>query len=403
MKKIITSEILAKRLLIALCFMFTLCCLKLCAEEVIISPAQAQVDREKFIAEAKKYVGSPYVYGAVGPDSFDCSGLIYFVARESIGKQMPRTAKALYSYCRIVPDKDKEIGDLLFFKTTSSGNISHVGIYIGNGQFISAISDGPNTGVIISSLRQDYWKDKYVAAGQFIKSGKQKQEFTDEEYVPEEKTEKKDNSTVAKAGTVDVSKMTFGEKLYNGLILDASVFCDWSMISPTSFMISFRGIDVHANCRYSFWKLQPGLGFVLRFNTGLGMFQMPILISSTINDYIRVYAGPVINFAEGTLIDTEKTIKGSTFPGILGCSVTTPAIKAGATKIQFAQDFSYTIFNNEDNSALSFVESVAAGFVLYTGVRVSFPVNAFKKSNETKVQKKAKTDNMQVETNNADI
>ena len=171
----------AQRILFLLIMLFSMCCLKLCAEDAFVTPAQAKENREKFVALSKQYVGCPYVYGAVGPSSFDCSGLIYYVARESIKVQLPRTAKAIYNYCRIVDDVDREIGDLLFFKTTSSGTISHVGIYIGNKQFISAISDGPNTGVIVSSLNQDYWKARYVCTGQFIKSGKQKQEFTDEE------------------------------------------------------------------------------------------------------------------------------------------------------------------------------------------------------------------------------
>ena len=85
----------AKRTLSLMLLVFCLCCVKLCAEDT--SPAEAQVMREKFVAESKKYVGSPYVLGAVGPDKFDCSGLVYFCARESIQKQLPRTAKALYN------------------------------------------------------------------------------------------------------------------------------------------------------------------------------------------------------------------------------------------------------------------------------------------------------------------
>ena len=88
-----------------------------------MTTAQAKVHRENFVSMAKQKVGSPYVLGAVGPNTFDCSGLIYFCAREAANKQLPRTAKALYSYCRIVKDSDKEVGDLLFFKTTASGNI----------------------------------------------------------------------------------------------------------------------------------------------------------------------------------------------------------------------------------------------------------------------------------------
>jgi len=400
MMKSLKSEILAKRMLIALAAVFSLCCLKLCADDMVISPAQAQVERDNFVTEAKKYVGAPYVYGAVGPESFDCSGLIYFVAREATGKQLPRTAKAIYNYCRIIPDKNKEVGDLLFFKTTGTDTISHVGIYIGNGQFISAISDGPNTGVIISSINQDYWKGKYVAAGQFLKSGKAEEVVVEEKYVPEEepkveekKTKKVETKKETQPETKPKSKTnvvainsnekkpaaegTFGKKLHDNLVLDASVYCDWSLISPNSFMISWRGIDVQTNCYYSAWSLRPGIGLVFRFNYGLKMFQIPVLFSSTLNDYLRIYAGPVISFSHGTLLKTDKEVKGSVFPGIIGASVTTPAFKAGPTFIQFVQDISYTTFNNEDNSALSPLESISAGFVLYTGMKFTVPAKNF--------------------------
>ena len=178
----------------------------------ILTTAQAKVRRENFVSMAKQKVGSPYVLGAVGPNTFDCSGLIYFCAREAANKQLPRTAKALYSYCRIVKDSDKEVGDLLFFKTTASGNISHVGIYIGNSQFISAISDGPNTGVIISSLKQDYWKGKYVGAGQFLPSGKS---FEDEDEIIEE-IAVLDSDSNSKSGSKKAKKVSGLQSGYKG-------------------------------------------------------------------------------------------------------------------------------------------------------------------------------------------
>ena len=84
----------AKKTLSLLMLAFCLCCVKLCAEDT--SPAEAQLMREKFVAESKKHVGAPYVLGAVGPDNFDCSGLVYYCSRESLKKQLPRTAKAIY-------------------------------------------------------------------------------------------------------------------------------------------------------------------------------------------------------------------------------------------------------------------------------------------------------------------
>lgn len=359
-----STNMFAKRVLFFLLLVFSLCCFKLCAEDM--TTAEAMLAREKFVTEVKKYVGCPYQLGATGPDCFDCSGLIYFVARESIGKQLPRTAKALYSYCRVVPDSKKEVGDLLFFKTNNSGAaVTHVGVYIGNNQFISAISDGPNTGVIISSLNQDYWKPKYVACGQFIKSTKGKVEEKDfEEEV-----------VVAEDDSIEISLSNFD---LDALVFDASLYCDWSLITPNSFMINWRGLDLQSNVRYTKIPLQPGIGLAFRYNYGLGMFQIPILFSVTMNDYVRFYAGPVISFGNGSMVSTGETISPSVFPGILGAAFATPSIKVSKTKVQFVQDISYTVFNKPDNSALSFLDSVAAGLVLYTGVRVSMGMKNFR-------------------------
>ena len=203
---------LANRTLIIFTILFSLCCLKLCAEDV--SPAQAQVNREKFVAESKKYVGCPYVYGATGPDSFDCSGLIYYAANQSLGLQLPRTSKALYSFCRIVPKEKMEEGDLLFFKTNNTASITHVGIYIGGSQFISAISDGPNSGVIISSLNQEYWQPKYVGCGQFLASGKSKSSSKKNDF-DDEKNFNSSHSKNSKKSAQNSKNNCAGSSFYN--------------------------------------------------------------------------------------------------------------------------------------------------------------------------------------------
>ena len=386
-----SSNQLAKRTLSLLLILFSVCSLKLCAEDS--SPAQAQVKREKFVAEAKKYVGTPYQLGAVGPDKFDCSGLVYFVAREAIGVQLPRTSKALYSYCKIVPDSKKEVGDLLFFKTNSSAAVTHVGIYIGNNQFISAISDGPNVGVIISSLNQPYWKPKYVACGQFLKpgtggdtgsaGGASGENFDDGDTGGQVATSGKrtgdgkaenSNSNPAEKKVSSFKGSSFYKpdaSVLDALTMDAALFVGWSLISPNEFMLKWRGVDFQSNVRFSKWFLEPGLGFSLKYNHGLGLFQLPILLSATVNDYLRFYAGPVFSFGDATMVNSDKKISPSVFPGILGISLSTPSFNVSKAKVQVVQDISYTVFNKVDNSALSFVESLSAGLVLFTGVRVT--------------------------------
>ena len=366
-----------------LCFwlilLFSLACFKLCAEETAISPGQAQSMREKFVEEIKTHVGAPYEYGAVGPDSFDCSGLIYYSARESIKIQLPRTAKAIYNYVRIIPDEKREIGDLMFFKTTGSSTISHIGVYIGNNQFISAISDGPNTGTIVSSLNQDYWKGRYISTGQFLPSGKadykEGSALTETEMEEPFEYQGDDKTKADSLSPESAQPASFADNL----IFDTSVFFDWSLLSPRQFVFRYRGIDAEFHASYAGWKLNPGAGFILRFNTGLDTFQLPLVLSLSMNDYIRVYAGPVFTFSSVTLIDSDKTIKGSVFPGIIGLSLSTPKWKIGKVGLQAVQDISYTVFNRPDGAALPFMESVAAGLVMYTGVRLSIPLSAFYK------------------------
>ena len=372
-----SSRAMAKKTLSFMLLVFCMCCVRLCAEDS--SPAEAQVIREKFVAESKKHVGSPYVLGAVGPDKFDCSGLVYYCARESIQKQLPRTAKAIYNYCSIVPDKEKEVGDLLFFKTNNTAPITHVGIYIGNNQFISAISDGPNTGVIISSLNQDYWKPKYVACGRFLPSGKRKSSNSDSFDYEEDFVDDKKGSAQSNVNVKGSSYYNPDAKGLDVIAADASLFCDWSLISPNSFMFQWRGIDLHTNVRYTRWPLEPGFGAGFRFNVGMGVFQMPLMFSATVNDYFRFYAGPVITFGKARMMGTGDEAKGSFFPGIIGVSFSTPALNIGKFKGQVVQDISYTVFNKPDNSALSFTNSISAGLVFFTGIRVTLgPGSLFK-------------------------
>lgn len=373
---------LANRTLIVFTILFSICCLKLCAED--ISPAQAQVNREKFVAESKKYVGCPYVYGATGPDSFDCSGLIYYVANQALGLQLPRTSKAMYSFCKVVPKEKMEEGDLLFFKTNNTASITHVGIYIGGSQFISAISDGPNSGVIISSLDQEYWKPKYVGCGQFLASGKNKSSSVKRNF-DDEQSFNSSNSKTAKKSAQNSNTNFAGSSFYNpdvdfldSLTFDGIVACGWSLFSPNEFMLKWRGLNFETNVRISKWVLEPGFGFGIRYNYGIDVVQIPLIFSATLNDYVRFYAGPVITFGNPKMISTEKEISSSFFPGILGVTFSTPSFSINKAKVQFIQDVSYTVFNNPDNAALSFIESASAGIVMFTGIKVTLGMGAFK-------------------------
>lgn len=157
-----------------LIMLFVLACFSVCAENKTVKVSSStninKENRNKVVELAKSLEGKPYKYGTYGPNSFDCSGYVFYVFRTSIAKQLPRTATAIYDFCSSIKDSELEAGDLVFFKTTDSGRISHVGIYIGNNKFISAISDGTETGVLIRSLSDRYWKKTYYGAGRVLPS-----------------------------------------------------------------------------------------------------------------------------------------------------------------------------------------------------------------------------------------
>ena len=108
---------------------------------------------------AYKFLGKPYVYGATGPNAFDCSGLTQYVYNK-FGVGLSRTTYTQVGEGTKVQRSDLRSGDLVFFNT--EGSISHVGIYIGGGEFIHA----PRTGkpVMVSSLSDGYYSERYATA-----------------------------------------------------------------------------------------------------------------------------------------------------------------------------------------------------------------------------------------------
>ncbi|MCY0875978.1 MAG: NlpC/P60 family protein [Firmicutes bacterium] len=113
---------------------------------------------ERLIARAEKYLGDPYVWGGNSPAGFDCSGFTQYVFAQ-FGISLPHSAAAQAQMGTPVSEADLQPGDLVFFNT--SGGISHVGIYIGGGQFINAAS----TDVEIDNIHDPYyWSSRYVGA-----------------------------------------------------------------------------------------------------------------------------------------------------------------------------------------------------------------------------------------------
>ena len=99
--------------------------------------------REAVVDLAKKQVGKRYVYGATGPSAFDCSGLAQYVYKKAAKKTLPRTTYGQVTKGKKVSLSHLKKGDLLFWGSASAPY--HVGIYVGNGQYVHAAT--PSQGV----------------------------------------------------------------------------------------------------------------------------------------------------------------------------------------------------------------------------------------------------------------
>ncbi|NUU59219.1 C40 family peptidase [Paenibacillus sp. JW14] len=106
-----------------------------------------------------KTLGTSYKTGGTSTAGFDCSGFTTYVYK-SIGISLPRTSQSQYKTGTSVSRSQMRPGDLVFFNTLGNG-VSHVGIFVGNGKFAQSSS---SRGVIISSLSEKYWADRYIGA-----------------------------------------------------------------------------------------------------------------------------------------------------------------------------------------------------------------------------------------------
>ncbi|OFN88210.1 C40 family peptidase [Neisseria sp. HMSC064E01] len=136
-------------------------------QPVRISHIDRTQGSQELMLHSMGLVGTPYRWGGSSTATgFDCSGMIQFVYKNALDVSLPRTARDMAAASRKIPDNQLKAGDLVFFNTGGSSQYSHVGLYIGNGEFIHAPSSGKT--IKTEKLSSPYYAKHYLGAHTFF-------------------------------------------------------------------------------------------------------------------------------------------------------------------------------------------------------------------------------------------
>lgn len=140
-------------------------------QPMVFNQAPSSPAADDILFRAIGLVGTPYRWGGNTPDAgFDCSGLIGYVYRDAAGISLPRsTREMIVMRAPNVDINSLQSGDLVFFATSGGSQVSHAGIYVGEGRFVHAPSTGGT--VRLDYLSNSYWAKAYLQAKRVLPPG----------------------------------------------------------------------------------------------------------------------------------------------------------------------------------------------------------------------------------------
>lgn len=339
------------------------------------------VKRQKFIESAKSYLGTPYVYGGSSRSGIDCSGFIMCAYRDAGLGTLPHSSKSLYSRCVKINTSEREAGDLVFF--ADSNGISHVAIFIGSNQIIHAISDGPKTGVVISSLSENYWTNHYYASGRLIGSANGAAVTTT--------TTPSTNTNTSSSSSNSAQRRKRKPPTY--FAFDASILADFDFLTtdPQHFNFHMNGMTLQTDLLFTMFGIKPGL--MVRYSYlhpqnnpqfTLDMlfsdFRLPVCLEVFFGDYFGIYTGivlaPQLKANEPVLYcydGSTKQLQTPLYPGIFGITGKTPEIQLGNLGFSLVGDISFTTYMPAEGESVTFMEWFSAGLSFSAGIRMRLP------------------------------
>jgi len=314
--------------------------------------AAYQEARSRLLAAAEKYERTPYRYGGIDRKGLDCSGLVFISFHDAVGISVPRNAESLYSWVEKIPIDNAQPGDLVFFRTTKTNKISHVGILVGDGRFIHSASEGPVTGVIYSRLDERYWARTYAGAGRaFPAAGT---------------CDSADRGNALTMGQKESGKEKHvaGKQKDKGLLVGFAAAPTWNFADGNVL----RGVA--GQVRFGAVVRPLGIQMVLgteikpEWDIALGVFRLPLTLSWGLSDRLRIFAGPVLSLGDAD---------GTSWLGVAGLTLSPFAIKIARTDLAPYAEIAWQSYLN-NSSDRDIAADLAAGFRFSTGLRLTWRI-----------------------------
>jgi probable lipoprotein NlpC len=333
--------------------------------------------RSRVIEAAKKYLGTPYRFGGMNASGLDCSGFVGLAFRDALGVSLPRSASGLYSWAVSTPIDRAQPGDFLFFRTNTTGNITHVALYLGNRRFIHSASSGSQTGVIYSSLNERYWANAFAGAGRAFP-----------EVPPGFNFNINDNTSVTGTGTgtgsTSPASTNTNDRVSNTSDMDAmnrinrpetfaknnsrfsfgiAVAPTWRGFTNDGQMIRGVTSQIGIYSETYFFGRQMIFGFEIRpeYDGLTNIFRLPMTVSWGLNERYRVFLGPVLTLGDTSYPETINWL------GVVGISVAPFAVRTPGGN--FAPYLELAWQHDFNNPYLSPSRSFTEGLRFSTGVR----------------------------------
>lgn len=347
--------------------------------------------RNKLLLAAESYWGTPYRYGGIDRGGLDCSGFVYASFKDSLMVSVPRSTSALYGWTEKISAEALQPGDLVFF-ITQGRNISHVGIYTGEGRFIHSASEGPQTGVIYSRLDESYWQRSFAGAGRAlpqvsspeerpagsagspVNAGAEKAANTVKESPSSNPAE---DWGTAKPSTPGGSTAKSGRLRGKGFMLGLGFAPSWNSLIDRNNPL--RGVSTQG--RFA-WKgdvfglnIIPGFEIRPEWDDTLGVFRMAFTLSLGFDDKLRIFAGPAFSMGS-PVIETKSGNRsytgGNAWLGSAGVTVAPFSISVGKGKLDPFVELAWQSYRRSGGTEANRNADVSAGLRFSTGIRYTW-------------------------------